>query len=69
MLLQAQTSSNTKNFRKKFDLIQQIKYRLVFDQVTDSEELARIFKDKKEEAEGELLAEIIEEEKICAAIV
>jgi hypothetical protein len=32
-----------KQLRKKFDLIQQIKYRLIFDEATDGPELSKLF--------------------------
>ena len=49
--------------RRKFDLLQQIKYYLIFDSVTDANELTQT-----KPQNTQLMAEIKEEEKLCEIV-
>ena len=52
--------------RRKFELMPHIKYSLIFDELTDGEELAKLF--KKDVPNQQLMAEIVEEEKMCEQV-
>jgi tubulin monoglycylase TTLL3/8 len=53
--------------RRKFEQLQHIKYRLVYDELIDGPELNQLFKSTQTHNQ-QLMAEIMEEELICAKV-